>query len=225
MAVVRVSQNEVNAFGGLDLFVQGMLESVRVDPMEVKVKSAAALNALALQAKDNVAVIVQNHGLKALITLADKGSHDAQAHAASACELDDGDLLCAIYATAPFISAEDLLGGLRAMEDSDADYALSVTTFPFPIQRAVRTTKAGRLEMLDPDQAEVRSQDLEEAWHDAGQFYWGRSRAWTEGAPIFSSGSLPVPIPRHRVQDIDTPEDWQRAELMFQALHGRKGGA
>ena len=153
------------------------------------------------------------------------GTGPVMAHAASACQLDDGDLLCAIYATAPFLSAEDLLGGLRAMEDSDADYALSVTTFPFPIQRAVRTTKAGRLEMLDPSQAEVRSQDLEEAWHDAGQFYWGRPRAWTEGAPIFSSGSLPVPIPRHRVQDIDTPEDWQRAELMFHALHGRKGGA
>ena len=140
------------------------------------------------------------------------------AHAADACELDDEDLVCALYATAPFVRPEDLRRGLVAMEQGDCAYALAVTTFPFPIQRAVRLDDEGRLEMFDPAQAEVRSQDLEEAWHDAAQFYWGRVEAWTGGAPIFTRASRGIAIPRSRVQDIDTPEDWDRAELMFRAL-------
>ncbi len=102
--------------------------------------------------------------------------------------------------------------------ESGAEYVLSVTTFPFPIQRAVRLTKEGRLEMFEPERFETRSHDLVGAWHDAGQFYWGRARAWAAGTAIFSSAAAPVPLPRHRVQDVDTPEDWARAELMFRAF-------
>ena len=69
-----------------------------------------------------------------------------------------------------------------------------------------------------PKHFNTRSQDLEEVYHDAGQFYWGRAEAWKEGRIIFASGSLPVLLPRHRVQDIDTAEDWERAQFMFQAL-------
>lgn len=143
------------------------------------------------------------------------------AHAAAACGLSPesgDDLVCCVYATAPFVRAADLQDGLEVLIESGAEYALSVTSFPFPIQRAVRRTAEDRLEMFDPAQFETRSQDLEEAWHDAGQFYWGRARAWLDGTPIFSSAAAPVPLARHRVQDIDTPEDWIRAELMFQAL-------
>ena len=143
------------------------------------------------------------------------------AHAAAACGLSPesgDDLVCCVYDTAPFVRAADLQDGLEVLIESGAEYALSVTSFPFPIQRAVRRTAEDRLEMFDPAQFETRSQDLEEAWHDAGQFYWGRARAWLDGTPIFSSAAAPVPLARHRVQDIDTPEDWIRAELMFQAL-------
>ena len=146
------------------------------------------------------------------------GTIPVMAHAAQQCGLGAGDLLCAVYPTAPFLRPEDLAAGLAAMEEGDCDYALSVTTFPFPIQRAVRRDGQGRLEMFDPEQAEARSQDLEEAWHDAAQFYWGRVEAWTGGAPIFTRESRGIAIPRSRVQDIDTPEDWDRAELMFRAL-------
>ena len=67
-----------------------------------------------------------------------------------------------------------------------------------------------------------RSQDLEEAYHDAGQFYWGRSKDYLSSTGMFSNKSLPVVLPRHLVQDIDTPEDWLRAELMYQAYVGNK---
>ncbi len=129
--------------------------------------------------------------------------------------------VCCIYATAPFVTAADLQHGLQRLNNSGADYAFSVTSYAFPIQRAVRIGANGRVEMFYPEHFNTRSQDLEEAFHDAGQFYWGRASAWLAGKPIFSSAAAPVVLPRHRVQDIDTAEDWIHAELMFQALQAQ----
>jgi len=126
--------------------------------------------------------------------------------------------VCCIYATAPFIQATDLQRGLQILQSSGADYAFSITSYPFPIQRAIRITPKQRVEMFQPEYFNTRSQDLEEAWHDAGQFYWGKAQAWLRRAPIFDLISAPVQLPRHRVQDIDTLEDWKRAEWMFKAF-------
>ena len=128
---------------------------------------------------------------------------------------------CCLYATAPFIRAEDLRRGLEILQGSGGDYAFSVTSYAFPIQRAIRLTPEGRVEMFNPEHFSTRSQDLEEAYHDAGQFYWGRADAWLQGKMIFSPASLPVMLPRHRVQDIDTPEDWVRAEWLFKAMQAQ----
>ncbi len=129
--------------------------------------------------------------------------------------------VCCIYATAPFIDIKDLQYGLQTLESSDADYAFSVTSYAFPIQRAIRIKNNNRVEMLDASQFNTRSQDLEEVWHDAGQFYWGRAAAWLELKPVFTQSSVPIVLQRHRVQDIDTEEDWTRAELMYEALKQR----
>jgi len=131
---------------------------------------------------------------------------------------DMPDKVCCIYATAPFVTAEVLQRGLQTLTDSNSDFAFAVTSYAFPIQRAVRLTRGCRVEMFQPEHFNTRSQDLEEAWHDAGQFYWGRAQAWLTDKPIFSANAAPVILPRHRVQDIDTPEDWVRAEWMFKAL-------
>ncbi len=128
------------------------------------------------------------------------------------------DLACCIYATAPFVQAPDLSHGLSVLQASDADYAFTVTSYPFPIQRAIRVTAHKRVEMFNPEHFNTRSQDLEEAFHDAGQFYWGRASAWLAQKPVFSAAAIPLLLPRHRVQDIDTPEDWARAEWLFKAL-------
>lgn len=127
--------------------------------------------------------------------------------------------VCCIYATAPFLQAASLQQGLTTLRESGADYAFSVTSYAFPIERAIRITPESRIAMLHPEQFNTRSQDLEEVWHDAGQFYWGRAEAWLQGKPLFCPDAAPVVLPRHRVQDIDTPEDWVRAELMFAALN------
>jgi len=128
---------------------------------------------------------------------------------------------CCLYATAPFVRADDLREGLIRLERGGSDYAFSATTYGFPIQRAMRVDGDGHPSMFQPEHLGTRSQDLEEAWHDAGQFYWGAADAWLAGRPIFGAGSVIVPLPRYRVQDIDTVEDWQRAELIFNALAAR----
>lgn len=132
------------------------------------------------------------------------------------------ELACCIYATAPFLQPQDLIRGLELLHSSNADYAFSVTRYPFPIQRAIRINDHMRVEMFNPEHFSSRSQDLEEAFHDAGQFYWGRAAAWLTGQPLFSHSAAPVLLPRHRVQDIDNAEDWEQAEIMFNTLNKSK---
>ena len=129
---------------------------------------------------------------------------------------EDPSEVCCIYATAAMLKASDLAEGLDLLQKTEARFAFSVTAFASPVQRALRMSANGRMAMLYPEFRETRSQDLEDAWHDAGQFYWGRAQAWLNAEPIFCEGSVPVVLPRHRVQDIDSPEDWLCAELMFE---------
>ena len=126
---------------------------------------------------------------------------------------------CCIYATAPLISAFDIRDSLTKLrQNSTAEFAFPLTTFPFPIFRSVRLN-GDRVEMFFPEHETTRSQDLPAAWHDAGQFYWGTATAWQTSTGIFSANSIGMPIPRYRVQDIDTPEDWTRAEAMYTSLN------
>ncbi|MFK3796087.1 pseudaminic acid cytidylyltransferase [Pseudomonas sp. NPDC088444] len=129
------------------------------------------------------------------------------------------DYTCCLYATAPLLQPRFLRQGLEALQAApDKSYAFSVCGFGFPVQRALIMTEDGSLDAMQPQYRHVRSQDLAAAYQDAGQFYWGRSEAWLRGDVVFSSLSLPVILPRHLVQDIDTEEDWRRAEYLYAAL-------
>ena len=128
------------------------------------------------------------------------------------------DYACCIYATAPFIQAADIHAGLKLIIETSVNFVFPVTTFPYPIQRALRFTSQSNVAMLDPSFDLVRSQDTEETVHDAGQFYWGTSAAWNANKSILSSISAGVRVPRYRVQDIDSLEDLVRAEKMFRIL-------
>ena len=126
--------------------------------------------------------------------------------------------VCCIYATAPFMRAEDLREGLARLEAGDLRYVFAATTFAYPIFRSFTENDAGELEMCFPEHFTTRSQDLPEALHDAAQFCWGRPEAWLSKARVFAPGSAVVRIPRWRVQDIDTEDDWARAESMAACL-------
>jgi len=128
--------------------------------------------------------------------------------------------VCCIYATAPFISVEDLKASYEQFRDTDSHYCFTVTEFAAPVFRSFSVEADHSIEMFWPENFEKRSQDLPNAYHDAGQFYWGKARAWTNGDVIFAPHSQAFVIPRWRVQDIDTSDDWTRAELMAPAILG-----
>jgi N-acylneuraminate cytidylyltransferase len=130
--------------------------------------------------------------------------------------------ICCIYATAPFVEADDLKSGLAAIQDNGFQFAFSATSYAFPIQRAIKVNKDGAVDMFNSEYMNTRSQDLEDAYHDAGQFYWGKAKAFLDGKPIFSPEAFAVKLPRKRVQDIDTPEDWDAAEIAFKLLADTK---
>jgi N-acylneuraminate cytidylyltransferase len=126
--------------------------------------------------------------------------------------------ICLLSATAPFIHKSDLQGSYEQFIATNADYCFGVTSFPYPIQRAIKVTKENRVDMFYKQYFNVLSQDLEDSYHDAGQFYWGKPQAFREERILFSQDSSPYVLPRYLVQDIDTLEDWIRAELMYQVI-------
>ena len=126
--------------------------------------------------------------------------------------------VCCLYATAVFVQADYIRKAYKKMMQEQVDYCFTVTSFAYPIQRAIKITKESRIKMIYAENIKTRSQDLEESYHDAGQFYWGRAESFRQQKPFFSKNATPFILPRHLVQDIDTPEDWKRAELMYQVL-------
>lgn len=132
--------------------------------------------------------------------------------------------VCCVYPAAVLSRPSDVRAARDLLSGEDLDYVFTATSFPFPIQRALRKSSDGTCEMFWPEHRETRSQDLEPAFHDAGQFYFGRRDAWLQGRPIFGRRSRMLELPRHRVQDIDTPEDWTRAEVIFRFLEQEERG-
>jgi len=145
------------------------------------------------------------------------------AHAVEELGLSAETPVCCLYATAPFVSVNDLRETLGLLQSSPDSFILPIATFAFPIQRALRRDSSGYIQMMNPEMALSRSQDLEEAWHDAGQFYWGLAGLWRPDRSIFHPAAIGYPIPRSRVQDIDTLEDWDCAERMHRTNFGNPG--
>jgi len=127
--------------------------------------------------------------------------------------------VCCLYATAPFAKPADIKQGLEMLMKVAIDrFVFTATAYASPIQRALRLDQgSGEVYMWQSEHYSKRSQDLEPAYHDAGQFYWARPQAWLASLNIFE-GSMPLLLPRWRVQDIDSHEDWAYAELMRRAL-------
>jgi pseudaminic acid cytidylyltransferase len=150
----------------------------------------------------------------------DTGTDPVTAHALTwlADHGGDAEFACCIYATAPFLRSGDLRRGYDALVSTGRSFAFAATTYDFSIQRAIRVLPGGGVEPYFPQWIDCRSQDLDAAYHDAGQFYWGRGAAFRSGLAMFAADSVAIALPRHRVLDIDTPEDWTRAELMHAAL-------
>ena len=125
--------------------------------------------------------------------------------------------VCCIYPGVPFISTDDLRSSHEQLVSTGANYVFPVTGFPSPIQRALRRLSDGTVHPFQPEHTATRTQDLEPGYFDVGQFYWGNAKSWLAGLNVHLTGSTLV-IPEWRVVDIDTPADWERAELLYDAL-------
>ena len=176
---------------------------------------------------EEIAAIAQTYGAKVPFIrpahLSDDfaTTADVMQHAVQECQIQYQqlpDYVCCLYATAPFVQQQDLLQGFELIQSKDLDYVFSATNYSFPIQRAIKIDSDGKVNMFSPEFFNTRSQDLEEAWHDAGQFYWGNAQAWIHKHAVFTPKSNIIPLPPHRVQDIDTLSDWHRAEMMASFL-------
>jgi pseudaminic acid cytidylyltransferase len=149
---------------------------------------------------------------------------EVMAHAVGALQSEGAPIsaVCCIYATAPFLLQEDIKRGLSILQSGSWQFVFAATTYAHPILRAFHCDARGGLQMFFPGFYATRSQDMKEAMHDAGQFYWGTMQAWLNKAKVFDADSTIVQIPRWRVQDIDTEEDWTRAEFMAASLLARQ---
>ena len=190
-------------------------------------KASALFDHIIVSTDDNeIAELAKKHGAEVPFIrpaeLSDDfvGTGDVVKHAVEWAIKNVGkpEFICTIYATAPFIKPTDIGKGLNLLVENNSQIAFTVTSFPFPIQRAIKINENGRVEMFQLGSFMTRSQDLEPAYHDAGQFYWAKTDAVLNDVLAFSKEAVPVILPRHRVQDIDTYEDWARAELLFQLM-------
>ncbi|SDT95031.1 pseudaminic acid cytidylyltransferase [Stappia sp. ES.058] len=132
------------------------------------------------------------------------------------------DALLCLYATAPFVRPEDLDRAWVQLVDSKADYVFAGVEFAYPIQRALRRS-GDRVELFYPEHTGTRSQDLEPAYHDAGQFYWCRPEALRAGRALLGPTAAMYRLDRARAQDIDTPDDWAFAEKLYRLLEQDEG--
>jgi N-acylneuraminate cytidylyltransferase len=210
----RIPRKNLLPFDGVPMIVRSIrtaLESGLFDQVVVSTDDA------------EIADVARVHGAQVPflrpVDLADDFTGTAAVIVHALEQLPSFDFACCIYATAPLLQVRYLREGLELLErHADKSFAFSVCDFGFPVQRALTLDEQGALRALYPEFRNTRSQDLPKAFQDAGQFYWGRTEAWLRGEVLYSPASLPVILPRHLVQDIDTAEDWKRAEYLYAAL-------
>jgi pseudaminic acid cytidylyltransferase len=126
--------------------------------------------------------------------------------------------ICCLYPTSPFVLPDDLVDALSILKKGKWKYVFSVGEYSSSVYRSFSQELSGGVKMLFPDYFSARSQDLSPIYHDAGMFYMGLFDAWVKNLPVFNNYAFPYVIPTYRLQDIDTHEDWQRAEILAKAI-------
>ena len=126
--------------------------------------------------------------------------------------------VCCIYPGVPLLQAKVLREALDLLQTAGCDFVFPVLEFPSPVQRALTRDADGGTRSMFPEHADTRTQDLTPAYHDAGQFYWGTAAAWLSGRSPHL-GARTLVLPSWAAVDIDTPDDWARAEALFRALN------
>ena len=215
----RIPRKNINLFHGKPMIGYAIAAAI---------KSKAFDRVIVSTDDEEIAIVARAHGAEAPFRrppeLADDHTPTVPviAHAIQECQSMGWDVseVCCIYPSVPFISTSDLRLAHERLLTSGAHYVFPVTSFPSPIQRALRRLPDGSVKPFQPEHAAMRTQDLEPSYFDVGQFYWGKPLAWLQGMNLHLNGVTLV-LPEWRVVDIDTPADWERAELLYGALSKR----
>jgi len=147
------------------------------------------------------------------------GTHEVVGHALRWLE-DFGEVVdyaCCIYATAPMIQISDLIKGYDLIKTGNWESVIAATNYSYPVFRSFKKMSSGGLRMVFPEHYNSRSQDLPEVYHDAGQFYWAKSQEWKSKPSGFSENNTIIELPNYLVQDIDTIDDWNKAEKIYES--------
>lgn len=126
------------------------------------------------------------------------------------------DSVCCVYPTSPLLISEDLKKASKLVDMYPESFILPVCEYQYPINRALELESNGSIKPIKPEYMHRRSQDIKEAYHDAGQFYFGKTELWLKNKNILENNNMPIIIPRLRAQDIDNLEDWSLAEKLFE---------
>ena len=123
--------------------------------------------------------------------------------------------ICCVYPVNPFLDIGNLVEGLALLNSNQfISYVNPIVTYQYPVERSLRIEDKNRISMVDPMNLLKRTQDFEDYYHDAGQWYWARAKTWLRGDQLLSN-SIGLKVPRWLAQDIDTLEDWDYAEILF----------
>jgi len=175
-----------------------------------------------------IAEIAQKHGAKVPFMRSEKNANDYATTADVLKEVlqnyrqlqqKNFEYACCIYPTAPFVSTELLQESFDLLNNNSFDTVFPVMAYSYPIQRALKIHE-GKMQLFQPEHLNTRSQDLEKAYHDAGQFYWLQVDKFQKSGKLWTDNTGVIVIDESQVQDIDTQEDWQLAELKYKILHG-----
>jgi N-acylneuraminate cytidylyltransferase len=179
---------------------------------------------------DEIAAIAEEFGAKVPFKRSRKNADDFATTADVIMEVLESyeelgqsfDFAICIYPTAPFVSADLLIKGFELLTKGNYDTVFPAMRFGFPIQRAIKLNVENRIEMLQPEHLRTRSQDLEQTYHDCGQFYWLNVEKFKQKQEIWTDNSGILILSEMEAHDIDNLEDWEIAEFKYQLLQKRK---
>lgn len=131
---------------------------------------------------------------------------------------DDDSVIVCMYPFA-FLLTDQVLCSARKRFELLADnsrYLVSIKKYPHPIQRAFSLTHEGYLEPVNKDALEARTQDIPDNFHDAGQFYFARSKTWLNDQSVLAN-AYGFEIPKYAAVDVDDMDDLEELRRIYQS--------
>lgn len=211
----RIPRKNIKAFGGIPIIAWSI---------QAAIKSACFERVVVSTDDEEIADISRSYGAQVPFLRPKQLAGDfvptrpVIQHAIKMLEQtgDNIKYVCCIQATAPLIDISDIQAAYIRLEQQKTGFVFSACAFPSPVQRAFYIDEDRSAKMFSPENIRVRSQDLTDAYYDAGQFYWGQRDDFLMDKTVFEMFSTPFLIAREKAQDIDTEDDWQFAERLFE---------